>query len=941
MKPLHAIGSLTVASIIMFAAGAKAANYSFINAAGGSAADSANWQNSSVPADSETTASVAFTNLTQGSTATLADTPHEWKELLVANGTIAGGSIALTDGIKASAKGGETTVESKLSGTEVAYVHGAKVRLGASQTDDVAVGVRNGTLVLDGTLTSGSTLHLDGNGVIEVAGNQTVATLEGDCKGGRLQIDGGKTLTLEGGDDAAETVFCGSLFGSGNLVKNGSDYELTLAGDNTTNHPFSGSIDINEGKLALTDGKSRTYAVTPTMYWSFDNPGNPGKADVGTADFKTCAWDSSSGHVTSSADISAAGVSGYGIHPDGTVFVGSNQGSAPRGNAAFSVLCWAKADPANGGRVQLLGWGDRTMDKTQFALTLEASGGVGVFNSYLINSNYRVLLAGPETDLKDGKWHCIAATFDGAMLKVYIDGESAGSAETAFNMKDGWSYLDLGISSAGNAGERTVCDVTLDEVAVYAGTALSATQIGKCFASFGAVPETMSATATLPDPVAWYRFDDASNVGKDSSGNGYDLSVVDKNSSGTKPSNATAPVVKDGSPIHGGMYYSTHYGYLRWGGGSGGTLPAKMPKGSGTPVTVSLWVNASGSSPIVGSTSYNATMFQLGTGSNSQRIGIRYGDGYRRFTMLFGNNTGWNLSSGSTYGNDCFVNAEPLDVTGWHHVAYSFDGSMYSFYVDGQLQGTGTKSVTIADNGNLFLGVDEGALSKNSKLFAGYMDEVKIYDTALTAAQVMTDYRRELPRTGNVIDSSAVLTVASGATLCVDGAEQTFESVPAGTGVIQLKHNAALALDPASDAVLSSTVNGCGAVSVEGNRTLTVAGEIGPGVSVVLGEDASLAIADGGAINGNLEVGEGAVLKMGTQLTVGGTVTLKPGFVIDASSAAASGWTALISAKAIVADGVDLADVSFVNGSASKGVVRVNGGKLEAKLKMSFVIVVR
>ena len=147
---------------------------------------------------------------------------------------------------------------------------------------------------------------------------------------------------------------------------------------------------------------------------------------------------------------------------------------------------------------------------------------------------------------------------------------------------------------------------------------------------------------------------------------------------------------------------------------------------------------------------------------------------------------------------------------------------------------------------------------------------MKIYDSALTAAQVMTDYRRELPRTGNVIDSSAVLTVASGATLCVDGAEQTFESVPAGTGVIQLKHNAALALDPASDAMLSSTVNGCGAVSVEGNRTLTVAGEIGPGVSVVLGEDASLAIADGGAINGNLEVGEGAVLKMGTQLTVGG-----------------------------------------------------------------------
>ena len=860
MKPLHAIGSLTVSSIIMFAAGAKAANYSFINAAGGSAADSANWQNSSVPADSETTASVAFTNLTQGSTATLADTPHEWKELLVANGTIAGGSIALTDGIKASAKGGETTVESKLSGTEVAYVHGAKVRLGASQTDDVAVGVRNGTLVLDGTLTSGSTLHIDGNGVIEVARNQTVATLAGDCKGGRLQIDGGKTLTLEGGDDAAETVFCGSLYGSGNLVKNGSDYELTLAGDNTTNHPFSGSIDINEGKLALTDGKSRSFAVTPTMYWSFDNPGNPGKADVGTADFKTCTWDSSSGHVTSSADISAAGVSGFGIHLDGTVFMGVNQGSAPRGNAAFSVLCWAKVDAAADGRVQLLGFGDRAVTYTQFAMCIEPSGGISVFNSYQISAEYRIVNIG-DVNCKDGRWHFVGVTFDGSTIKVYVDGELAGSNETTFNMKDGWTYLDLGVLGTGNSGERTVCDISLDEVAVYNGTVLSAEQMSACKASFSAVVETAATVPPLPDPVAWYRFDDASNVGKDSSGNGYDLTGV-----GYQDNANRVPKVASGSPICGSMYSAPGHGCLRWGGSSGATLPAKIPSGT-SPVSASLWVNMGSSAPrITTSAQYDVTVFQIGTDSASHRIGVSGNDASLRFSFMTAR------KSPRISGIDLYVTKEV--ATGWHHVAYVSDGSSVSLYVDGRLQGTWNGSVTIASDGTFAIGAgissSNDAFNQGTQLFKGNLDEVKIYDSALTAAQVMTDYRRELPRTGNVIDSSAVLTVASGATLCVDGAEQTFESVPAGTGVIQLKHNAALALDPASDAMLSSTVNGCGAVSVEGNRTLTVAGEIGPGVSVVLGEDASLAIADGGAINGNLEVGEGAVLKMGTQLTVGG-----------------------------------------------------------------------
>ena len=39
-------------------------------------------------------------------------------------------------------------------------------------------------------------------------------------------------------------------------------------------------------------------------------------------------------------------------------------------------------------------------------------------------------------------------------------------------------------------------------------------------------PTQYSAPFRVPQPVAWYTFDDPTNPGKDSSGNGYDLTPV-------------------------------------------------------------------------------------------------------------------------------------------------------------------------------------------------------------------------------------------------------------------------------------------------------------------------------------------------------------------------------------------------------------------------------
>ncbi len=74
----------------------------------------------------------------------------------------------------------------------------------------------------------------------------------------------------------------------------------------------------------------------------------------------------------------------------------------------------------------------------------------------------------------------------------------------------------------------------------------------------------------------------------------------------------------------------------------------------------------------------------------------------------------------------------------WYQVATTYDGSNMKFYVNGNLIGTQALSVPInSDALPLVIGADfPGA----AEFFQGSIDEVKIYNTPLTAAQVQEEY---------------------------------------------------------------------------------------------------------------------------------------------------------------------------------------------------------
>ncbi|HMH70028.1 MAG TPA: LamG-like jellyroll fold domain-containing protein, partial [Candidatus Saccharimonadales bacterium] len=111
------------------------------------------------------------------------------------------------------------------------------------------------------------------------------------------------------------------------------------------------------------------------------------------------------------------------------------------------------------------------------------------------------------------------------------------------------------------------------------------------------------------------------------------------------------------------------------------------------------------------------------------------------YTLYSGNNA----SRPALYGNitsDVGVNGSgALSTTAWWHITGTFDGSNLRIYVNGTLVGTKALSGNLrATTGALRLGGN----SVWGEYFKGLMDDVRIYNRALSASEIQTDMNTAL-----------------------------------------------------------------------------------------------------------------------------------------------------------------------------------------------------
>lgn len=101
-------------------------------------------------------------------------------------------------------------------------------------------------------------------------------------------------------------------------------------------------------------------------------------------------------------------------------------------------------------------------------------------------------------------------------------------------------------------------------------------------------------------------------------------------------------------------------------------------------------------------------------------------------------NTDSNKPSGEIYttGNRDVRASSALITTDWKHVAVTYDGTVLKFYIDGNEVGSTTTSGNIAVSNNA---LRIGGNTVWGEYFKGLIDEIRIYDRALSQPEIVTD----------------------------------------------------------------------------------------------------------------------------------------------------------------------------------------------------------
>jgi hypothetical protein len=114
-----------------------------------------------------------------------------------------------------------------------------------------------------------------------------------------------------------------------------------------------------------------------------------------------------------------------------------------------------------------------------------------------------------------------------------------------------------------------------------------------------------------------------------------------------------------------------------------------------------------------------------------------------RFILLFAND-GHTVENGRRKFSIAFGGIErvltPVVEEGWHHLVITRSGNTFTFYHNGSSMGTYTATVTVS-NTNTQIG-SFGSSANNA--FAGIIDEVSIYDNALSSGDVTDIYNNGL-----------------------------------------------------------------------------------------------------------------------------------------------------------------------------------------------------
>ncbi len=495
------------------------------------------------------------------------------------------------------------------------------------------------------------------------------------------------------------------------ITNSNAGYEPSLAIDGTNVYVLYQDSSDNDIKYLKYNGSwtgpttlhTGTYQdVHAKWSYSYNNKGNV-QIDYLYSDATDVYWASLSLFPAASPSWQADNqcISSKCLYFDGT-----NDGliasvGPPTFNSSFTISTWIRS--GGNSATKMIWEGNSTS-----APSLEGGDSAGydfyIGNTYSLNTGA----------ITAGQWYFISATFDSSNghMDLYVNGKLKASRTDA--TADTISNLYIGARSDGSLFWKGF----IDDFKVY-NYARSAAQIqtdynarGNNQGSAGNLSAGNSPEALSNGLVGYWNMDESSWTVDCSTSSVLDSSGLGNN--GSACPNSTGPAGGDGGKFAKSGSFDGSNDYIN--------IPHSSSVSPNNQITVSAWIKTSSGSNRYIVTKHNDS-FYLGIGVvNANKF---------EFYINGVNSPAWVSSTTSVTDN------------AWHLVTATYDGTTQSVYVDGKLEAsiaqsgsiqTGTASVMIGARKTSPGEVIEG------NTFSGNIDEVRLYDRALSGNDIQTLY---------------------------------------------------------------------------------------------------------------------------------------------------------------------------------------------------------
>jgi hypothetical protein len=474
--------------------------------------------------------------------------------------------------------------------------------------------------------------------------------------------------------------------------------------------PYNGLIDdVRIYNRALTNSDVRQLYGTTVP--------NPAQL-VGHWTMDQASWNGTSGEVIDSsghghngtaaggADTTAGYISRAGNFTSSSQYI-TIPDSADLRVTLFTLSAWIKpsALPSNSGDViSKRSYCAVTRTDWPWALGINADGSVYLSRSPgdSFSSDGAVSSA---SLIQAGIWYHIAATYDGATNRVYVNGTQVASSSstkiTPINMQPVTIGRESQFVSSVGCTDNINYSGLIDDARIYNG-ALTSAQVASLAGSLGS------------GLVAHWKMDEAS-------WNGTTDEVIDYSgyaNHGTAVNGVTT--VAGGYSNRAGSFVNSSHHYV------------SVPDDDSLDVTTAF--------------SMSAWVYQTGAQSNGYRVLDKVTAG--------GDGTGFEFDTrGDTSGRrvrlciatDCQAGNSQYSLNAWNLLTVTFDNSAVNFYLNGTPDGsfTSSNSTTYANALDVRIGGPHVGCSGACGLieyFNGLIDDARIYNRALTGSEVSSLY---------------------------------------------------------------------------------------------------------------------------------------------------------------------------------------------------------